>query len=517
MTSDNSFEETSAMLAEKYHISTRDLRGNPPDIEAAALLDHTLASRWVVLPIEQKDNRLWVAMADPLDLQLISDLRDITGLYIEPVLAEEQDILYFLNKLYSSIKIKNIASQFLVDENIRKKQYQFNAELRKQVQSAPVVKLVDSLIESAVLYQASDIHIEPHEHIVRARFRIDGQLANPQFISGYLLPNIISRLKIMGSMNIAEKRLPQDGSFSLSIRGKPVDFRLSTLPTQYGEKAVIRLLYSQNERLDIYQLGFFEEDMAVINHLFRSSHGSVIITGPTGSGKTTTLTSFLSELNQENVNIITVEDPVENPLDGVNHVSVDTKAGFDFPRALRHILRQDPNIIMVGEIRDSETAKIAMRAAITGHLVLSTLHTNDAVGVFPRLVDLGVDPYMIVDALNGVIAQRLVRRLCTFCKKPGIPTPFESQLTGLSASENVYVPAGCNNCNHTGYRGRFAIYEYIVIDSAMRREMGIARYDLIQVEKIMNKNRKTMLQNGVQNCILGNTSASEVIKAVFRE
>ena len=501
----------------KGNIQSRNLIDNPPPPEASQLLDYTIASRYTVLPLSQEADRLWVAMANPMDFDIIADLQALTGLFIEPVLVDEPDIRYFLNQLYGSAQIETIASQFLVEENLRKNQYQLNAELRAQLQSAPTVKLVDSLIESAVLYRASDIHIETYEHSLRARFRIDGQLANPQSISGALLPNIISRLKIMGGMNIAEKRLPQDGHFSLTIHGEPIEFRISTLPTVYGEKAVIRLLYGQAERLSIDELGFFPEDMDDLNRLFRSPYGAVIITGPTGSGKTTTLTGFMSELNAGEVNIVTVEDPVENPIEGVNHVAVDPKAGLDFPRALRHILRQDPDIIMVGEIRDGETAAIAMQAAVTGHLVLSTLHTNDAAGVFPRLMDMGIEPFMVAASLNGVIAQRLVRRLCPACKAESQPSATEGKWLNLPPDTTTYAAKGCNQCNQTGYKGRFALYEYILTNETMRREMAAAAYNPSRIEEIMLAKSRSILENGVKRITLGDTSIAEVIRVVFRE
>jgi len=511
------FEAVSDLLIKHFHIKSRDLIEEPPSPGAAGLLEHALAVRWTVLPLHQDGNRLWVAMENPLEYRIIADLQTHTALFIEPVLVKEPDIRYFINRLYSSTHIETIASQFLVEENIRKNQYQLNVELRTQIQNAPTVQLVDSLIESAVLYRASDIHIEPYEHSLRARFRIDGQLANPQMISGSLLPNIISRLKIMGGMNIAEKRLPQDGHFNLTIHDESIDFRISTLPTIYGEKAVIRLLYGQAKRMEINELGFFPEDMDNLTRLFRSPYGAVIITGPTGSGKTTTLTGFMSELNSGQVNIVTVEDPVENPIEGINHMAVDPKAGLDFPRALRHILRQDPDIIMVGEIRDQETAVIAAQAAITGHLVLSTLHTNDAAGVFPRLVDMGVEPFMAAASLNGVIAQRLVRRLCPLCAKKEPILDSEARWLRLAPETTAYGAKGCNQCGQTGYKGRFALYEYIIIDETMRRDMAAVQYNLGEVEKIMMRNTRSILKNGAQNIVLGHTSVAEVIRVVFRE
>ncbi|MCL1987385.1 MAG: GspE/PulE family protein [Firmicutes bacterium] len=508
-------------LAEKlaiiYNIQTRDLAEVAFDKLPEKLLDRETAVKLLALPLEQKGNRLWVAMADPLNHEIISDLYTITGLFVEPVFAEESAIRYFINQIYGKTHIESIASQFLVDENIRKNQYILSTETREQILNAPTVKLVDSLIETAVVNRASDIHIEPYENILRARFRIDGQLTNPQILSVSLHPNIISRLKIMGTMNIAEKRLPQDGQFSLLIHGEPIEFRLSTLPTIYGEKAVIRLLYGKNDQLNISKLGFLAEDMENIERMFKNPQGAVIITGPTGSGKSTTLVSFLAELNKANVNIVTVEDPVENPLDGVNHVSVDSKTGFDFPNALRHILRQDPDIIMIGEIRDSETAEIAARASITGHLVLSTLHTNDAAGAFMRLVDMGIQPYMVAAALSGIIAQRLVRRLCPLCSKESKPTLQEQKLLNLPIGTKIYNPKGCNQCGNTGYKGRFAIYEYISINEKMRNEMMEQQYNIGHVEKILRADNQTMLENGIKNVILGNTSPAEVIRVVFKD
>jgi len=495
----------------------RDLVESPPDIEAAAFLDHQLALNMMVLPLKQEEDRLWLAMADTSNFQVINDLQTITGFFIEPVLAQETDIRYQINQLYGRAKIENIASQFLVDENLRRNEYQLNNELRAQIQNAPTVQLVDSLIESATLHRASDIHIEPYESVLRARFRIDGRLTDMQTINTSLLPNVISRLKIMAGMNIAEKRLPQDGHFNLVIHDEPIDFRLSTLPTLYGEKAVLRLLYDHQERFNIHDLGFFPEDLHNLDRLFKNPYGAVIITGPTGSGKSTTLTSFLAELNKGHVNIVTVEDPVENPIEGINHVPIDPKVGLDFPRALRHILRQDPDIIMVGEIRDRETAAIATQAAITGHLVLSTLHTNDAAGVFPRLVDMGVEPFMVAASLNGVIAQRLVRRLCSFCKDVSAPNSLEAKLLNLAPEAVICAAKGCKQCGYTGYKGRFAIYEYIILNEQRRQKMAAAKYEPSEISKILKESGRSMLENSVPNLLAGHTSAEEVIRVVLRE
>ncbi|MCL2664577.1 MAG: GspE/PulE family protein [Defluviitaleaceae bacterium] len=477
----------------------------PPEEEAASLLGYEYASRYCALPLNEKNGIIRTAMCDPFCVKTISDIYEITGLKVEPVYADESDIRFYINKIFDTGRIKEIASQFESDEK-----YGFGD---LPIHSAPAVRLVDSLIESAVYNRASDIHIEPAAHEVVTRFRIDGRLVRHQSFSKELLPNIVSRIKVLGIMNIAEHRLPQDGHFNMSVRGKPVDFRVSTLPTLYGEKAVIRLLYDNAVRMKTDELGFFPDDLEILQRLFLNPYGAVFITGPTGSGKSTTLNSFLTILNDESKNIVTVEDPVESPIDGVNHVRVAPDAGLVFSNALRGILRQDPDIIMIGEIRDAETAKIAMQAAITGHLVLSTVHTNDAAGVFTRLVDMHVEPYLAAAALNGVISQRLVRRICPHCKYLCPVTAEQARFLPLEEGEDAYDGRGCNLCGHAGYHGRFAVYEYIVFDEDLREQLTADRRGSAAV---LRANSSVIVKNGVRNIRAGGTSAAEVIRALYR-
>jgi type IV pilus assembly protein PilB len=389
---------------------------------------------------------------------------------------------------------------------------QFSDELLADVSSAPAVRLIDSLIETAVLKRASDIHIEPLGSKLRARFRVDGRLVTYNTVDISLHANVISRLKIMGGMDISEKRMPQDGAFSTSVDGQKIDFRLSTLPTTDGEKAVIRLLYDQKTRLKKTELGFFEDDLEKLTSLFTRPFGAIFMTGPTGSGKSTTLNCFLEELNDESKNIIAVEDPVENPITGVSHVNADPHA-LTFAGALRHILRQDPDIIMVGEIRDEETARISISAAITGHVVLSTLHTNDAAGVIERFSDMGIEPYFVAAALNGVVSQRLVRRVCAECATQTTLSEHAAAILKLPPNTPVWHGTGCAHCNFTGYHSRFAIYEYIIMNEDSRRQMIASPADF--AAKI--RKRDNLRQNAVRALKMGYTTAEEIIRVLNRD
>jgi len=481
--------------------------------EISQLLGHEYAVKYMCIPIKQEGNHLWVAMEDPNCIKTITDLSDITGLFIVPTQASSADILRTIDQIYGKEAIHTIASQFLVEEKLRLRPEAPDEALLAELSAAPAVRLIDSLIESGVLNRASDIHIEPFGPHLRTRYRVDGELITFGMVDFSLLPNVISRLKIMGDLDIAEKRRPQDGHFSMRILGEQVEFRLSTLPTHLGEKAAIRLLYGQETRPKKNELGFFPEDLERLTKLFHLPHGAIFMTGPTGSGKSTTLTGFLEELNHEGRNIVTVEDPVENPLVGVNHVKVEPMAGLNFESALRHILRQDPDIIMIGEIRHKETAQIAIQAAITGHVVLSTLHTNDAAGVIERLLDMGVEPYLAAAALNGVISQRLVRRICPNCKAPAKLSLREAGWLKLDIDTPVFIGRGCAKCNSTGYKGRMAVYEYIIMDDKLRRQMSN------HPARLSHYLRKTkgLRDNAAKNVQLGHTSASEALRVLGGE
>jgi len=477
------------------------------------LLSHDYASRYTALPIKQEGCHLWVAMENPSYIPSIVDISDITGYIAVPIPARGEDIRRLIDQHYGKDTVQTIASQFLVEEKLKKRYQSPDAGLLEQLSAAPAVRLIDSLIESGIVNRASDIHIEPFGSSLKARYRVDGELITFAMVDLSLLPNIISRLKIMGDMDISEKRMPQDGHFSMNILGEHVEFRLSTMPTHLGEKAAIRLLYGQGSRPKKDQLGFFPKDLERLTKLFHLPHGAIFMTGPTGSGKSTTLTGFLEELNHEECNVITVEDPVENPLMGVNHVKVERMAGLDFANALRHILRQDPDIIMIGEIRDTETARIAIQAAITGHVVLSTLHTNDAAGVIERLMDMGIEPYLVATALNGIIAQRLARRICIDCKAPTKLTSSQAEILVLDPKIPVFAGIGCGHCNNTGYKGRMAVYEYIIINDEIRAQMSKKPAKLAR--KLRKK--KGLRNNIAKNVELGNITAEEALRVLEGE
>ena len=391
--------------------------------------------------------------------------------------------------------------------------------LNKDVlESNSAVDILNKLISDAILKNAGDIHIEPFENTIRIRYRIDGCMYVIKNFDIKILDALIARLKIIANMDISEKRLPQDGNFKFNDK---VSFRVSTLPTINGEKAVIRLIYVDNNNLNKNNLGFFECDLANIEKLFKNTYGAIIITGPTGSGKTTTLNSFIKDLNTEQVNIITVEDPVENIIYGVNQVNINPKINFDFPESLRTILRQDPDIIMLGEIRDSKTASIAMRSAITGHLVLSTLHTNDAISSIIRLKDMGVENFMISSALRGVISQRLVRRFCPKCKKKTKLKKSDLEILGLAPNYidyEIYESVGCDACNNIGYKNRLAVYEYFLVDDKIKYLISSNNcYDDVKKYLLEQKNFKTLKENAIKNILSGNTSIDEVYKKIILE
>lgn len=373
-------------------------------------------------------------------------------------------------------------------------------------------KILDDIIKDAILKNASDIHIEPFEKNMRVRFRIDGCLHTMNVFDMEILESLISRLKVISGMDISEKRLPQDGNLKFDDQ---ISFRVSTIPTINGEKAVIRIIYVDSNNLNKNNLGFFEHDLERIEKLFKSPYGAIIITGPTGSGKTTTLNSFIKDLNSDEVNIVTIEDPVENIIYGVNQVNINTKINFGFEQSLRAILRQDPDIIMIGEIRDSTTANISMRSAVTGHLVLTTLHTNDAISSITRLKDMGIENFMIASALKGVICQRLVRRLCPNCKQQVKIKDVDAKILGLPIDTMVYESCGCDNCNNIGYKGRMALYEYFLVDENVRSLIqNDCSYEKLKSYLLAN-GFSSLIDNAKKNILLGNTSVSEVYKKII--
>jgi len=462
------------------------------------LISEEFAFKNLVLPLSRTLRSLTVAISDPLDLILIDNLRRITGCEINPVIATKSDIAKAIQDFYGQSAMLREAVEASYDltllgplpaETEAPDQELSLDKLIARAEEAPVVKLVDLIIRQAIDEHASDIHIEPFKDKISLRYRIDGRLYEIPPPAKHMHLPIISRIKILAKLDIAEKRLPQDGSFLVRIEERPIDIRISTIPTIYGEKIVLRILDRSQVVLDLNQLGFDAKQREQIRHAISSPYGLVLLTGPTGSGKTTTLYAILSEIKSPTKNIITVEDPVEYKLDGINQVQIKPEIGLTFATALRSFLRQDPDIMLVGEVRDLETAQICIRSALTGHLVLSTLHTNDAPSAITRLIDIGIESYMLAPSLVLAVAQRLLRKLCPDCKEAYEPTPEQRKDIKLKA-ELIYKPKGCSKCNNTGYRGRMCIAEMIVVNDEMR--------ELINQRATFQKIRDTARAFGMQ-------------------
>ena len=508
------------VLCEHLNIDFVDMREEEPDPQVLSLLDESIMRKYTLVPLRHDNNNagaLQVAMADPMNILAMDDINIITGMQVVPILANAQDINAFLDKAFGQQQAQNIVELYKREQGDNNKEAEKeNNARREEIENAPIVVLINNIIEQAVRQRASDIHIEPMEKTVRVRYRIDGNLKEIMKYDNALLGAITTRLKIMSGMDISEKRKPQDGRITTTVDRREYDIRVSNLPTVYGEKVVMRIASKEGFNVDISKLGLTERDRKVFQDILRNPHGIILVTGPTGSGKSTKLYTALSELNTEDVNIITVEDPVEANIDGINQVQVNTKANLTFASALRSILRQDPDIIMIGEIRDSETAEIAVRASITGHLVVSTLHTNSTASSVARLEDMGVESYLIADSMVGIIAQRLVRRLCE-CKKPKEATVEEKQLLGVDTDKSctIYEPCGCKLCNNTGYYGRMGIYEIMKISPAIKRlisKNADAEDIKNQAVKEGMNTLKMAAANGVKE---GITSIAEMIKATY--
>ena len=458
-------------ISQQYDLPIIDLQQVDIDQEATKVVTEQYCEENLIIPVafdgDSNNRKLVVAIYDPLNILVTDDLRFRTGNDIVTLLAPKQQILAAIKMNYGREVAKQAADDLAADLDIEDMK-KLGDEITDEVNNAPVVKLVNSMIEFAIRANSSDIHIEPMEDRVRVRIRIDGVLQEIMSNPAAAKDAIITRIKILSGMNIAEKRIPQDGRVQTIINGKPVDMRVSVLPTVHGEKTVIRILAKNDANLNRKYLGISEHNNEMIDRIVKVPQGVCLISGPTGSGKTTTLYTLLSEKNTPETNIVTVEDPVEIQIPGLNQVQVNAKAGMTFASGLRSILRQDPDIILVGEIRDGETAEIAMRAAITGHLVFSTIHTNDAVSSINRLIDMGIEPFMVSTALIGVVAQRLVRRICTNCREEYTPGPDEVELLKLKPGQKLYRGAGCSECNEKGYKGRIAIHEVVIMTKAMR-------------------------------------------------
>lgn len=495
---------------EKVDLNTVDF-----DRKAITLISQKLCEKYTLIPFGFENNRIKVALSDPLNIFAIDDVTIASGFEIDNYISKKEDIKKFIEVYYSSQQISKAAMQ-LSKESAESKSAngKNNIEEMDDVKNAPVVKMVDYLFRNAIEMKASDIHIEPYEREIRIRYRIDGRLQIVNRLSPESLGPLVTRIKILAGLNIAEKRIPQDGRIVVNMEsGKPnVDLRVSILPVVYGEKIVIRVLNTGNNNITKEQLGMTKENMKKLDNIIGNPHGIILVTGPTGSGKSTSLYAVLKELNNESVNIITVEDPVEYTLEGVNQVSVNNKAGLTFAEGLRSILRQDPDIVMIGEIRDNETAEIATKAAITGHLVLSTLHTNDAPSSVIRLCDMGIQPYLVATSVVGIMAQRLVRKICSKCKESYMANDYEKEILGIAKGIELYLHRGkgCTYCNGTGYKGRVGLYEIMEV-TRKHREAIISGASADEIRDISLANGMTTLGDECRRQVLmGVTTISEM-------
>lgn len=465
----------------------------PIDESLIELISKAYARDNLILPIQLNGTRLTVAMNDPLDFYTIEEVELATGYSLSPAIAAKDDILQTINRLYD-------AEDLGLDES--------------GSDDAPAVRILDQLLETGVAMHASDIHLDPHEENVLVRYRVDGVLRNDRRIPRALLNSLIARIKIMSGLNITETRLPQDGRIGTMIMGNKVNLRVSVLPTVFGEKVVIRILDMSNVISKVSNLGLQEDTLSDYEKLIQESSGLILITGPTGSGKSSTLYGSISELNGPELNIVTVEDPVEYQLDGINQVQVNNPIGLTFASGLRSILRQDPNIIMVGEIRDTETAEISIRSALTGHLVFSTLHTNSAIDAIPRLYDMGIEPYLVVSALKGVMAQRLVKRVCKDCAQKRPASPIEKEIFHKRNMEidEVTVGEGCDVCRHTGYRGRMAIHELVIVTDEIKSLM-MNQATMQEIKKhVKDSGVRFLVDDGLEKVKQGYTTIDEVLR-----
>lgn len=496
-----------------------DLNANPPDPSVLGSIPSEFALRNQLLPLRTYDHTLRVAMADPLDVATIDDLELLTGLQIEPVLASPTEIRRAVEQAYMTQMIQGAQESEQAAETEESLDV---ADLQKMAREELVIQMVNLIINQAIQDRASDIHIEPFEKELRVRYRVDGVLHEVNSPPKRLHPAIVSRIKILSDMNIAERRLPQDGRMRIRSASRQIDLRVSSIPTLYGESVVMRILDKQTAMLGLTELGMNEVMFDRFSRLIKEPHGIILVTGPTGSGKTTTLYAAINEIYSVEKKIMTIEDPVEYQLNGVNQIQVHPQIGLSFANGLRHIVRQDPDIVMVGEIRDAETVEIAIHAALTGHLVFSTLHTNDAAGAISRLLDMGAEPYLVASSLIGTIAQRLVRLNCTRCAEPIEEPPSALKEIGIDRSDITKNPLragrGCPECRGVGYRGRSGIYEMMTIDDNLR-QMIVSRKPSNQMKQYAQKAQMmtSLLQDGRDRVLAGQTTIQEVLRICQRE
>jgi type IV pilus assembly protein PilB len=502
-------------LARKIGLNFVDLTEFHIDPSAASLIPEQVARRYRALPIGYEDSMLVVAMSDPANVFALDDIRTITGKQVKPVVATASDVDQAIRK-YGQFdqSVEDISAEAASKAEEKTTEL---TQVEAAMEEAPIVRLVNLLITQAVTDRASDIHLEPSESDIRIRYRIDGVLHEVMRSPKNIQNALISRLKVMADINIAERRVPQDGRVGLVVGGRAVDLRVATLPTVYGEKVVLRILDKTSVLLRLEDLGFLEGPYARFEGAFRKPYGTILATGPTGSGKSTSLYATLNIINTPDRNIITIEDPVEYRLPGVNQIQVNVKAGLTFASALRSILRADPDIILVGEIRDRETALIAMEAALTGHLVLSTLHTNDAASAVTRLIEMGVEAYLVASALDCVVAQRLARKLCERCREEYEPTEAELEGAGVppdSGIERLFRPVGCPACGKTGFRGRVGLYEVMLVSEEIEK-LTVERISSEEIKKVaVEQGMITLRHDGLEKVRMGLTSLDEVFRVV---
>ncbi len=511
-------ENIAKALSSQLGYEMVDLQDVSIDEEILNLVPPNILKKHKMIPFEYSKmgmNVLRVAMSDPMNMAAMDDINIITNLQVEPVVATPRDVMLALDRYYGQAEVNSA-----LEEYVKEKTSQMAEQediYSDDINNSPIVQLVKTMIEQAVRQRASDIHIEPMEKQVRVRYRIDGALYEKAAYNISLLPALVARIKIIGGMDISEKRKPQDGRITQVVDRREFDIRVSILPTVYGEKIVMRLTSKNALSREKSQLGLKPHDLQKFDHILKNPHGILLVTGPTGSGKSTTLYTALSELNKEDVNIITVEDPVEANIDGINQVQVNNKADLTFASALRSILRQDPDIIMIGEIRDQETASIAVQASITGHLVVSTLHTNSAASTITRLVDMGIEPYLIADSTVGVIAQRLVRRLCPDCKRAKKADAEDLEMLMRKPEEDltIYEPCGCAKCDGTGFRGRIGVYEIMEVTPQLKHIISKGgEVEAIKAQALKD-GMHTLRMSATELVLDGTTSVQEMMRVSF--
>ena len=510
-------DDIAEALSHQLGIELVDLQNINVDNAVTKLVPVNILKKYTMIPFafsERNKNVLRVAMENPLDTYAQEDISIITNYQVEPVVATTRSIMLAIDKYHGQSEMKSALNQYAKEKRL---EVEVDEQEQEDINSSPIVKLVKEMIDLAVRQRASDIHIEPMEEYIRVRYRIDGVMQKKATYNVSVLPAIIARIKIIGGMDISEKRKPQDGRITQVVDHVEYDIRVSILPTVFGEKVVMRLTAKMALTREKSQLCLKPYELEQFDYIISNPHGILLVTGPTGSGKSTTLYTALSELNTDGVNIITVEDPVEANIDGINQVQVNPKAELTFASALRSILRQDPDIIMIGEIRDGETASIAVQASITGHLVVSTLHTNSAASSITRLEDMGVESYLIADSVIGVIAQRLVRRLCPTCKKPRQATVDEKRFMGVDEDKDItiYEPCGCSKCDNVGYKGRIGVYEIMRMTPTLKKIVSARQGADVLKEKAIEEGMRTLRMSGSEYVLEGITSYSEVVRISF--